>query len=413
MRIPFVPKCALAVLGAACALPGHAASSDWFQWGGPHRNFTADSTGLASSWPATGPKRLWQRPLGDGYSAISVDQGKLYTMYRKGDREVAISLDAKTGATLWETAWDAPFLDGQDMTNGPGPHSAPLVSNGRVFVTGVTAKFHALDAKTGKILWSHDLTSEYAATLRVNGYACSPIAYGGNILVTAGGVGHALMAFRESDGKLAWANGDFKNSPSSPTLIPLGGQDQLVASFWDDIVGFDPTTGKILWIIPNRIEFGLNVSTPVFGADNILFFSAAYNGSGRAVQLTNAAGATTTEDLFRTSKLRIHFSNSVRVGDVVYGANGESGVFTAFNVKTGKLMFQDRTLPRASMLYADGKLIILDEDGNLAIATASETGLHILGKAPVAESLARTPPALSGTTAFVRDRKTIQALDLK
>jgi len=414
MRMPFVLRCALVVSYALSAAPSiFAAGPDWFQWGGPHRNFTSDTTGIASSWPATGPKLLWKRALGEGYSAISVDQGRLFTMYRKGDQEVAIALDAKTGATLWETAWDATFLKGQDFTNGPGPHSAPLVLNGRVFVTGVTAKFHALDAKTGKILWSHDLMTEYNATLRVNGYACSPIAYGGNVLVTAGGPGHALMAFGEADGKLAWASGDFKNSPASPTLIQVSGQDQLVASFWDDIAGFDPKTGKLLWSIPNKIEFGLNVSTPVFGADNILFFSASYNGSGRAVQLTNAGGNTSAEDLFRTSKLRIHFSNAVRIGDVVYGANGESGIFTAFNVKTGKLVFQDRTLPRASIIVADGKLIILDEEGNLTLATVSDTGLNVLGKAPVLVSLARTAPTLSGTTLFVRDRKSIEAFDLR
>ncbi len=411
MRLLFVLQCALVL--ACASFPALAAGPDWFQWGGPHRDFTSDSTGLASSWPAAGPKLLWKRALGDGYSAISVDNDKLYTMYRKGDQEVAIALDAKTGTILWETAWDAPFLPGQDFANGAGPHSAPLVLNGRVFVTGVTAKLHALDGRSGNILWSHDLMKEYNATLRVNGYACSPIAYGGNILVTAGGTGHALMAFREADGKLAWANGDFRNSPASPTLIKLAGQDQLVASFWDDIAGFDPKSGKLLWSIPNKIEFGLNVSTPVFGPDNILFFSASYNGSGRAVQLTSAGGNTTAEDLFRTSKLRIHFTNALRIGDAVYGANGDSGIFTAVNVKTGKLLFQDRTLPRATMIYADGKLILLDEDGNLVLATVSETGLNILAKAQVLVSLARTAPTLSGTRLFVRDRKSIEAFDLR
>ncbi|MEO8027808.1 MAG: PQQ-binding-like beta-propeller repeat protein [Bryobacteraceae bacterium] len=409
MRISFVLTCAALL----CALD--VGASDWNQWGGPHRDFKSDTTGLASKWPAEGPKRLWQRPLGEGYSAISVDDGRLFTMYRKGEQEVAIALDAKTGATIWETAWDAPFLKGQDFTNGPGPHSAPLVSNGRVFVTGVTAKFHALDEKTGKILWSHDLMTEYQATLRVNGYACSPIAYGGNILVTAGGPGHALMAFHETDGKVAWASGDFKNSPSSPALIQLNGEDQIVAAFWDDIAGFDAKTGALRWSIPNRVEFGLNVSTPVFGPDNILFFSAAYNGSGRGVQLTKAGDSYTAEDLFRTSKLRIHFTNAVRVGDIVYGSNGDSGggVLTAFNVKTGKLAFQDRNIARSGILYADGKFILLDEDGNLMLATGSETGMNVISKAQVAVSLARTPPTLSGTTLFVRDRKTIQALDLR
>jgi len=35
-------------------------SSDWAQWGGPHRNFTSETKGLAITWPATGPRRLWQ-----------------------------------------------------------------------------------------------------------------------------------------------------------------------------------------------------------------------------------------------------------------------------------------------------------------------------------------------------------------
>ena len=79
-----------------------AQTSDWTQWGGPHRNFTSESKGLAANWPATGPRRLWQRELGEGYSAIAVERGMLFTMYRKGENEVAIALDASTGKTIWE-----------------------------------------------------------------------------------------------------------------------------------------------------------------------------------------------------------------------------------------------------------------------------------------------------------------------
>src|SRR6476646_4510834 len=74
-----------------------AQSSDWAQRGGPHRNFTSDAKGLATTWPATGPRRLWQRELGEGYSGIAVEHGMLFTMYRKGDNEIAIALDAATG----------------------------------------------------------------------------------------------------------------------------------------------------------------------------------------------------------------------------------------------------------------------------------------------------------------------------
>jgi hypothetical protein len=73
-----------------------AQSSDWAQWGGPQRNFISDAKGLASTWPATGPRRLWQRALGEGYSAIAVERGMLFTMYRKDENEIVVALDAAT-----------------------------------------------------------------------------------------------------------------------------------------------------------------------------------------------------------------------------------------------------------------------------------------------------------------------------
>src|SRR5215510_9780710 len=76
-----------------------AQSADWPQWGGPQRDFKSSVIGLAPSWPATGPRRLWQRDLGEGFSAIAAEGGKLFTMYRKGEQEVVIALDATTGKT--------------------------------------------------------------------------------------------------------------------------------------------------------------------------------------------------------------------------------------------------------------------------------------------------------------------------
>ena len=54
----------------------------WLQWGGPHRNFVVESPPLATRWPRGGPRRAWSRSLGDGHSAILVDEDRLYTIYR-------------------------------------------------------------------------------------------------------------------------------------------------------------------------------------------------------------------------------------------------------------------------------------------------------------------------------------------
>ena len=76
-----------------------AAGTDWPVWGGPNRNFLSPVKGLLTSWPATGPPKVWTRNLGEGYSAPAVEGRALYTMYSNGTGEVVTALDAATGKT--------------------------------------------------------------------------------------------------------------------------------------------------------------------------------------------------------------------------------------------------------------------------------------------------------------------------
>jgi outer membrane protein assembly factor BamB len=408
--------CAALLVASACALSASAQSADWPQWGGPDRNFVSASKGLAATWPEGGPRKLWGRELGEGYSAIAAEGGRLYTMYRRGGEEVAVALDAATGKTVWEFAYDAPFTAEYSMENGPGPHSTPLVAGGRVFTAGATGKLHALDKQTGKLVWAHDLMNEYKGTVRVNGYACSPVAYGDTVIMLVGGAGNAVMAFRQKDGAVAWKRHDFKNSPASPLLIKVDGQEQLVAFMYDDVVGLDPRGGDLLWSYPHKTEFGLNVSTPVWGeADNLLFVSSSYGGGSRALKLTRAGAKTTVEEVWAHKLMRIHYGNVVRLGDYVYGSSGDFGTapFTAVNVKTGKVAWRDRSLARSSFVAAEGRFIILDEDGSLTLATPTPEGLKVHSKAELLKGNAWTAPTLAGTRLYVRDRKTIAAFDLK
>src|SRR6188508_1855521 len=122
------------------AAPAPVAAA-WPQWGGPARNFMSDSKGLASKWPANGPKKLWSRALGEGHSAIASEGGRLYTMYRplatggRSQEEFVAALDAATGATIWEHKYPSPTA-GLNFTEGAGPHSTPLVTADRVYATG-------------------------------------------------------------------------------------------------------------------------------------------------------------------------------------------------------------------------------------------------------------------------------------
>src|SRR5262249_14709379 len=125
-------------------------------------------------------------------------------------------------------------------------------------------------------------------------------------------------------------------------------------------------------------------------------------------------GKTTVSALWAGNRMRIHIGNAMRIGDYVYGSSGDFGPapFTAINVRTGEVAWRDRAFGRATSVYADGKLIVLDEDGTLALATVSPEGLKVLAKASVFHGRSWTAPTLVGTRLFLRDRATIKALDL-
>jgi hypothetical protein len=145
-----------------------------------------------------------------------------------------------------------------------------------------------------------------------------------------------------------------------------------------------------------------------------LFVSSAYSGGSRVLKLARNGGKTSVTELWFHRRLRVHHSTAIRIGDYIYASSGDFGpaFFTAVNVKTGEIAFQDRSFPKANFLYADGKLIILDEDGNLALATVSPAGLKVISKMGVMKNVAWTIPTVVGTKLYVRDRRTILALDL-
>lgn len=413
----------VSVLGGTAQLR----ADTWPQWGGPNRNFIVEARGLADSWPAAGPRVIWSRPLGTGHSAIVAADGRLFTMYRVGNgrtrqgpwdsEEIVVALDAGTGRTIWEYKYPSKR---EDFSFGAGPHSTPIVVGDRVFTFGTNKQLHAFDTRTGKLLWSHDLVTEFKSpTLLIRpvvktGYGCSPIAFKDTIICSAGGPGQSVMAFRQRDGSLAWKSGDFLTSEAPPILIDVAGTPQLVVFGGGTVNGLDPGTGAVLWSHPHDPGNDLNCGTPLWGPDNILFVSSAYKAGSRAIRLVRNGDTTMPEELWFTNRVRFMFLNALRLGDHVYGTTGDFGpaFLTALDVKTGRAAWQHRGFGRASLIYADGKAIILDEDGDLALAKLAPEGVTILSEAKIFETTSWTSPTLIGTSLFARDREKIVALDL-
>ncbi|UCE60527.1 MAG: PQQ-binding-like beta-propeller repeat protein [Phycisphaerales bacterium] len=396
--------------------------SQWPQWGGPERNFTVETTGLADSWPEDGPRKLWRRTLGLGYSSIVHDDGMLYTMYRKdrtNENENTIALDAGTGRTVWERANRAPVPGGGDDSEREfcGPNATPLVVGDRLYTVGRNARIHCYQKTDGTILWQHDLVAEYGAGIPASGYSCSPISYRNTVIVAIGraeeekGRGSSLIAFEQATGRKMWSNHEFTIWHSSPILIKYAGEEQLVLHTKEGLIGVNPRSGDLLW--RHAFEDPGIITTPVWNGTDTLFCSSLE--VGMAVRLTREGGTTRAQRLWSSRNTALGMGTPILIDDVLVGSRAGSmtAPIIAADVTTGRRVWHQRGFPGASLVYGDGKLVVLDNTGLLGLATVGAKGLNIHSEYKITEKWSFTPPTLVGTTLYVRDERAITALDVR
>ncbi len=401
-------------LVAILLLTGAPTLAQWSQWGGAARDFKVGADELADGWPEGGPNRLWERPLGPGYTTVLVEGATLYTMYRRGDQEVVIALSARDGKTVWEYAYDAQVdaIHAEDQyletKYGSGPNSTPMIAGDRIVTLGFTGVVNCLNKADGSVIWSRDLRTGNGAHIPHYGHSASPIRHRDTVIVIANGA----IAFKLDDGAMAWSNHEFDGSYASPILVDVDGRTLLVASVKGEIVGVDPGDGSLLWRVEHSNQYGTNLTSPIYGDDDVLFVSAMWIGS-RALKLSADGGTPRVEQLWHSKEMQVAHSNTVRIGEWIYGSHGERVQFlAAANVKTGEVAWKERGFARANLIRAGDRFIILDFDAKLALATLTPKGATIHAEAEILEASTWTAPTLDGSTLYVRNQETIVALDL-
>ncbi|MCP4201332.1 MAG: PQQ-binding-like beta-propeller repeat protein [bacterium] len=390
-------------------------TEDWTRWGGPSQDFKAPAADIAQRWPATGPKRLWSRELGDGYSTVLVEGGRLYTMYRAGEEEAVICLDAESGKTLWERRYDHDPHENHVTQFGIGPRATPLVSGERIYTIGVAGRLHVLDKSTGEVIWSQDLWGEeFGGNLLPHGYASSPVEYADTVIALVGGENKSIVAFNKKDGSVAWQSLSFANSYATPKIFDIQGQDQLVTFMAQELVGVDPTNGELLWSHPVENQFQQNINPPTLVDGRYLFLSSLQAGSHGLELIRSDDGKTQVKELWSTRKIQFYHVTSVGDGDYVYGTSGggSPAFMSAINVKTGEIPWRRRGFAKANTVFADGRVIVLDEDGKLYLTTATPEDMTIHSEVELLNRVAWTAPTIVGKTMYVRDKVNIMALDL-
>jgi outer membrane protein assembly factor BamB len=380
--------------------------ANWPQWRGPNRDGISKETGLLKQWPTGGPSLVWKATgAGRGYSSFSIANGKLYTMGLRGDREFVIAFDIATGKEAWATAHGSAFRNDR----GDGPRGTPTIDGDRLYALGGNGDLSALDARTGKILWSKNVLREFGGQNIQWGISESPLVLGNKVLVNAGGRGASIVAFNKTDGSVIWKSQSDEPGYSSGMPLDVNGLTQVVFFTASRALGLDSKDGRLLWEYERPANNVANVATPIIRANRI-FISSDYGTGGGVIEIKPDNKA---QEIYFNKDMRNHHSSSVLVGDYLYGFS--SSVLTAMKFDTGEVAWKDRSVGKGSLVYAYGNLYCFSENGVVGLVEATPTGYKEKGRFRIQQDSLPTwaHPVVAGGRLYLRDQDTIYAYDVR
>lgn len=392
---------------ATRAAENGANNLDWHQWRGPNRDGISPETGLLKRWSDDGPREIWRISLGEGFSGVSISDGRAYTMFVKGEDEIIVCLDAASGREIWRNLDDYRF---ENRQGGDGPRSTPTVDGDRVYALSAYGRLVALDALNGKELWSHDFTKAFSSNMPRHGFSTSPIIEGELLLVETGGEsGKALLACDKRSGKIVWSSEDDAIGYSSPITESILGKRQTVFFTGRGLVSVSPKNGEIYWRYDWPTRFNVNAATPIFIPPDKIFISSGYDMGAAVVQIMETDGGLTATEIWTSREMKNHFSSSVLHGGYLYGF--DNAFLKCIDAATGEEQWVKRGFGKGTLIYADGNLIILGEEGNLALAKATPTQYQEIARTQIFDGRCWTVPTLSGGKLYLRNTEELICLD--
>lgn len=392
------------------SLPCGIAAEDAWPWA---RLWGAEGTGAAAAGrPVPSSPRLrevWRRPLGSGFSALSIAGPRAYTGVSEGPDDFLAALDPATGRTLWRTRLGEAYR-GHDGSKD-GPLSTPAAAGTRVFMVGPRGVLLAADAASGRELWRVDLAKDLAAPAPFYGFGTSPLVVGERVFVSVGGETHNLCAFDAASGRRLWSVAHSKKSGyGSPVRATIAGEAQVLVLAGDLAYGVRPEDGALRWSHPTGWRGESSRPPVVLPGDRVLLPGEE---ESKLLQLTAAPGRLAARELWASPRLKGGFGPTVFHDGRIFGMNG--AYLVCLDPATAEVVWRHKVYS-GSLVLVDGHAVILgDGSGDLRIGRLTPQGFEERLTRPVfnAGAASYTGPSLAGTRLYLRNVEEAVALELE
>jgi outer membrane protein assembly factor BamB len=392
---------------AAVAAPPPEPPAIWPGFRGPNRDSILRGVEIVTDWSKSPPVELWRQPIGPAWSSFAVRGNLIYTQEQRGEDEDVSCYNLTTGNVVWRHKDAARFYE---SNGGPGPRATPTLSNGRVYTHGATGIVNALDANTGALVWSRNSATDTGAALPGWGFTSSPLVIKDQVIVAASG---RLVAYDIATGTPRWSRKTGGGGYSSPHLMTIDGVDQIVLQHGAGAMSVAPADGAVLW--QHTWETGVAIVQPVLADHDavVIVGGDAMGGRGlRRLAITYGDGGWHAEERWTSTGLKPYFNDFVIHKGHAYGF--DNSILACINLEDGARKWKGGRYGHGQMVLLPDQdlLLVLSEEGDLALVKASPDQFTEVAKIKAIEGKTWNHPALAGDVLLVRNGEEMAAFRL-
>jgi len=412
-----------ALILAMCLQVADIHAADWPQFRGPKRDGKSPETGLLKKWPDGGPRLVRTiSGVGDGFSSPSIARGKLYITGKVGQDLRLFCFDL-SGKKIWEQTHSRAY-GGETAPHSPNPgaRGAPTIDGDMIYVLGGLGQLTAYRVGDGRPVWTVDVVRDLGGRVPPWGYAESVLIDGDKLIVTPGGEKKGTFAaLDKKSGRVLWQSSEVTERAeyASSILVAYGNTRQIVNMTRGGLVAVAPENGALLWRYNRMAGVGTTEGTtahcnaPVY-ADGLVFEATGYHTrGGGAVALRETASGIKVEPVWESNKLNSELGGYVLVDGYIYLTAGAG--WRGVELKTGTERWSGRGPGKGSVIYADGMLYCLGENGKMGLIEANPATFNMVSlfELPQGEGLSWTHPVISDGKLYLRRSDKLYVYDIK
>jgi outer membrane protein assembly factor BamB len=379
---------------------------EWPGFRGPERDGIVRGVRIETDWSTSPPVEMWRRPIGPGWSSFAVSGDFLYTQEQRGDDEIVACYRVSTGEPVWRHRDPVRFWE---SNGGAGPRATPTLTRGRVYTFGATGVVNALDAATGRVVWSRHAAADTGREVPDWGFASSPLVVDDVVIVAVSG---SLVGYDATTGQPRWFGPSHGGSYSSPHRSTIDGVAQVLLLSGAGATSVAPASGELLW---EHAWPGSAIVQPALTADGDILINtiASTGGLGtRRLAVAHGSGGWSVEERWTSNGLKPYFNDFVVHKGHAFGFDGN--ILACIDLADGKRKWKGGRYGNGQLVLLPDQdlLLVLSEEGELALVGATTDRFTEVARFTVLEGKTWNHPVLVGDVLLVRNGEEMAAFRL-